>query len=349
MKKEIFILMISLSLVFSCNKNKEIVDESASMLKKISPTTVKIITVEEKPFEFLVHTSGKIRPQKEAKVFVKADGLVSKLLVANGDFVSSGQILAELENEKQKLDVEKAEGILVEKRIAYEDQKLSFAAAKDTAIRKTILGNIRYTSGLVAAELALKQAKFDLEQTKIKSPIDGIISSLQLKEHNPTNSSQLAVVIFNPNTLLVDCLVPESDAILLKKNHSADVWVPGSKGILKAHVLFVDQRVDDKNNLVQVQLKITSTVKLIPGMSVEVTLRVPFENALLIPKEALVIKNGKPVVFTEESGLAKWNYVTTGRENGKEIEILNGLAKGKTVIITNNLQLAHDAPVRVAD
>jgi len=41
--------------------------------------------------------------------------------------------------------------------------------------------------------------------------------------------------------------------------------------------------------------------------------------------------------------LAKWNYVTVGREKGKEFEILEGLTEGQQVIVTNNLQLAHDA------
>ena len=67
----------------------------------------------------------------------------------------------------------------------------------------------------------------------------------------------------------------------------------------------------------------------------------------MVAKEAIVMKSGKPVVFTEENGLAKWNYVSTGRENGKEIEILSGIKAGQNVIVSNNLQLAHDAPIIV--
>lgn len=53
------------------------------------------------------------------------------------------------------------------------------------------------------------------------------------------------------------------------------------------------------------------------------------------------------MIFTAEEGLARWNYINTGRENGREVEILEGLEEGKAVIMTNNLQLAHDALVKI--
>jgi multidrug efflux pump subunit AcrA (membrane-fusion protein) len=74
---------------------------------------------------------------------------------------------------------------------------------------------------------------------------------------------------------------------------------------------------------------------------------VPAAERIVLPKEAVVIRVGRAVVFTAEDGRAKWNFITTGRDNGKEVEILDGLTEGKEVIITNNLQLAHDAPVSV--
>jgi hypothetical protein len=82
-------------------------------------------------------------------------------------------------------------------------------------------------------------------------------------------------------------------------------------------------------------------------MSVQITFIIPYNKNIIVPKEAVVIRSGKHVVFTAERGLAKWNYVTVGRENGKEIEIIEGLKENQAVIITNNLQLAHDAPVKV--
>lgn len=51
------------------------------------------------------------------------------------------------------------------------------------------------------------------------------------------------------------------------------------------------------------------------------------------------------MVFTVEGNLAKWNYVEAGRNNGVYIEVNSGLKSGDKVIVTNNLQLAHEAVV----
>lgn len=105
--------------------------------------------------------------------------------------------------------------------------------------------------------------------------------------------------------------------------------------------------MDIKTGLVKVVLQLEGTSKAFPGMHVNVRMRLPFKSNIIVLKEAIVIRSGKQVVFTAVNGKAYWNYVKTGRENGKEIEVLEGLKTGDNVIISNNLQLAHDAPVTV--
>jgi multidrug efflux pump subunit AcrA (membrane-fusion protein) len=55
------------------------------------------------------------------------------------------------------------------------------------------------------------------------------------------------------------------------------------------------------------------------------------------------------VVFTYESGLAKWNYVKTSFENSTQYVITEGLSPGDSVIVKGNLNLAHDAKVKLTE
>jgi membrane fusion protein, multidrug efflux system len=96
-------LAVTCIILNSCNKSAEVSEAATSKLTEIAPTSVSVKAVEEKPFEYLIHTTGKIRPQYEAKIVVKSEGVVTNLFVANGDFVSKGQVIAELENEKPKI------------------------------------------------------------------------------------------------------------------------------------------------------------------------------------------------------------------------------------------------------
>jgi len=78
-------------------------------------------------------------------------------------------------------------------------------------------------------------------------------------------------------------------------------------------------------------------------------IRAPQNNSIVVPKQALVYRSGRPVVFTLTGNESKWNYVEVGKDNGQEVEILKGIEPNETVITTNNLQLAHQAPVQIVE
>ena len=67
---------------------------------------------------------------------------------------------------------------------------------------------------------------------------------------------------------------------------------------------------------------------------------------LVIPKSAVVLRSGKQVVFTVKKGkTAQWNYIHTAFENRDSYSVADGLVEGDTVIISGNINLAHEAPV----
>jgi len=117
----------------------------------------------------------------------------------------------------------------------------------------------------------------------------------------------------------------------------------------KAYVYNINPYVDE-NGMVIVRLKIISDKEFSKSILFPVELqcyyKVPLGKVLLVSKDAVIFRNGKAVVFTCENGKAKWHYVKTGKDNGKEVEIKDGLELGQKVITTNNLQLSNDAPVQ---
>jgi hypothetical protein len=91
------------------------------------------------------------------------------------------------------------------------------------------------------------------------------------------------------------------------------------------------------------------SARLLEGMNIRAVLEKRLPNQLVVPKSAVVLRSGKPVVFTydEASGLAKWNYVTVLHENDTHAAIGEGLRAGDLVIYEGNLNLDHDAKVTV--
>ena len=80
------------------------------------------------------------------------------------------------------------------------------------------------------------------------------------------------------------------------------------------------------------------------------------ESAMFLLCAAVVLRSGKQVVFTLKEGKAMWNYVHTGLENATEYVVSDksqggvedGLLEGDTVIVTGNLNLAHETEVTIS-
>ncbi|HEX9653821.1 MAG TPA: efflux RND transporter periplasmic adaptor subunit, partial [bacterium] len=132
----------------------------------------------------LVSGSGKIEPEKEVKISAFVSAEIKKLHVKEGDFVSAGQLLVELDRtryeaalERGKSDLKSAQANLkkaqseITRAKELFAQKLFSAADLETAEANYELGE----SGVEQAEANLKQARDDLSKTRLISPIHGTV------------------------------------------------------------------------------------------------------------------------------------------------------------------------------
>ncbi len=99
-------------------------------------------------------------------------------------------------------------------------------------------------------------------------------------------------------------------------------------------------------------VRITATVpnpkqRLMDGMNARVLLKNAVPNSLIIPKEAVLYRQNRKVVFIYEEGKAIRTYVETSHENSTHVAISDGLEEGMEVIVENNLNLAHESKVSV--
>ena len=87
-------------------------------------------------------------------------------------------------------------------------------------------------------------------------------------------------------------------------------------------------------------------------MNVKVFIKDQVEDCLIVPKEAVVLRNNREVVFTYSEGKAMWNYVHSVLENSTSYSItkpedgMQEIFPGDTVITIGNLNLAHETEVK---
>lgn len=342
--------LMSFLLVAGCGKtDKQAEPDPQSLRKEIPPTEVKTVIATRKPFEYLIQAAARIESANEVQIKFRRAGTVREIRIHNGQYVKKGDILAVLDFERQELQLQKARLAYEEKLLAFRDQMLSYQGA-DSVRRRRVEQTLRVTTGLAAAELALREAELEYQYTFVKAEISGMVSDLQLRPGSAVTDGQVLCRLHNPAELTAIAEVLESDVAQIKPGVPVVVQVAGQENRpMNGQVALLNPRVEEKSGMVKIIIKLPSGVNLLPGMRAQAVIKVPESRHIVVPKEAVVMRSGRAVVFTAEEGLARWNYVTTGRENGKEIEILDGLDEGKAVIVTNNLQLAHDAPVKVTN
>jgi RND family efflux transporter MFP subunit len=194
-------------------------------------------------------------------------------------------------------------------------------------------------------------AEYEVKQAVLVAPFDGVVANLFDKQYNMPKTSEPFCRIIRTGNMEVDFMVLESELPLIKAGDKVEVTpYAAAAGMRTGNISEINPLVDE-NGMVRVKAQVNGGDKLFDGMNVRVSVKRSLENQMVIPKTAVVLRSGKQVVFTLEDSLALWKYVHTGLENMTEYTLMDweadGLQEGMTIITTGNVNLAHEAPVKV--
>jgi len=334
----------------SCKKGEEEKEAvESSFRSEVAATEVKVATISRKNFDYLINATGKVDALQEVTVVIERGGFIEEMRIKEGELVSKGKLLAQLASNEAELKLEKAKIALRNAEAAYQSEILSFERiinGEDEERKQAVQEQLKAKTGLLAAQLDLKEANFELQKCKIIAPIDGKIANVRVKQGAVVNAGSEFLQIVNPYRLELKVKVLESDIRQIRLGQEADIIPLGMEGTIRGSVHTINPKVDE-NGLVQVGIMISQAQSLLPGMNARAVIKIPVSNSLVVPKQALVYRSGKAVVFTVKNNESVWNYVEVGKDNGQEVEIFSGLTEGDQVILTNNLQLAHQAPIQI--
>jgi membrane fusion protein, multidrug efflux system len=364
MKWHRYIIMAGMVPVFislaSCHNVAAVENEAAGLNElpvKVSAILVNTVPAKMVTMDGIIRSQGKITAARDLWIMPETGGLLLTCYARTGMYVQKGAVLARLDTiqlhhklERLKLARFNAEKEYESQLIGYENLLKAMSADEAAAVKQ----KLRISTGFALAEQEIKERGYELLQSTIRAPYSGIIADMQVQQGTLLKPGQVLFRIYDPGLLEVQVRLLESDVMLLKPGLVAEVFpISNSTGRYKAAIHTINPYVD-KDGMVIVSLAMERPAKrlnneqptLFPGMNCMAEIRTPMHTAIVIPAKAVVMRNGKAVVFTAEDGRAKWNDIVIGRENGEEIEVKSGLSKEQKVIVSNNLQLAHDAPVK---
>ena len=343
--------LLIVSITFSCKPKKtENLEEMARLSTHPEAVLVKSVKLEKSTFYHELISNGKILSSEKAVVPFKLNGIISVINIRNGQKVKAGDLLAVIEDFEYKTKLSQAQQGLEKAEINFKDDLMGNFYTIDTAnLSKAKIKISRIRSGLNDALTALAVAEYNYSNTRIYAPLSGVVANIEAKQWNPSqNYKNLCTILFD-EIMEVQFNVIESEYSFLNKNMPVGIipFVDDSTQI-SGTISNINPQVDE-NGMIKVTAEFRNNRKLIDGMNVKVVIRKPVPDRMVVPKEALVIRQGKDVIFIRQDSLAIWRYVTVEFENSTSLsvkETSDGIHPGDLVIIRGNVNLAHETIVR---
>jgi len=281
----------------------------------------------------------------EADVIAKVEGEVREVLVEEGDYVKEGQILARLDGDRLRLELNESNARL-------RKMQRDFERNKDLR-EKGLLSEGDYEKlqfDLESLQASYNLASLELDYTQIRAPIAGVISERYIKLGNTIRVGEPLYRVTSLDPLVAYLHIPEREYQQISADQpvAIDIDALADQKILAA-VTRVSPVVDPSTGTFKITIEIRDESRRIkPGMFGRMSIVYDrHENVLQVPRSAIVEDMGAESVFVVEDDKAIRRVVKTGYGENGMIEITEGLDDTDNVVTVGQLGLKPDAVVTI--
>lgn len=281
----------------------------------------------------------------EANVVAKVDGEVRQILAEEGDTVTKKQILARLDGDRLRLELNESQARLRKMQRDFErNQELT-----DTGlISEGDFERIKFD--LEALQASYNLASLELDYTQIRAPIDGVVSERFIKVGNTIRNGDPIFRVTSLDPLVTYLHVPEREYRQIAAGQPVRIQIDALGGDpIMVNVTRVSPVVDPATGTFKITIEIGNDQRRIkPGMFGRMAITYDtHENALQIPRSAIIESATATSVMVEEDGIAIRKNVRTGFSLNGMTEIIDGLVDGENVITVGHVGLKNEATVNV--
>jgi membrane fusion protein (multidrug efflux system) len=311
-----------------------------------------VATVEQTRLVDEAQSVGSLRSRQSIILRPEVSGRITQVNFRDGQRVSRGQLLVQLDDQLAQAQIKQAEA------------ELSIARANFNRNKELVEQNFisRRTVEESAANLEVAQAKLALAQAtaarlKIMAPFDGTVGIRSINLGDYLKDGADVVNLEDMDAIYVDYRLPERFQSQVKVGQKAQIDIdalPGRK--FSAVVLAIDPLIDANGRSVGVRACIDNRrMQLRPGMFARVaTVFAQKDKALVIPEEAIVPQAGRQFVIRlidgPEGKVSQRVEVKVGSRSPGKVEIVEGLAAGETVVVAGQQRVQRDGmSVRVIE
>jgi multidrug efflux system membrane fusion protein len=329
---------------------------------------VRVVESEKRNIAVSLKALGTVTPVNTVIVRARLDGELTRVLLPEGQHVTAGQVLAEIDPRPYQVALAQAEGQRAENQARLNNARADLANYQSLFDRQLIPKQqlmaqqslVKQVEGTIQSNDAqVNNAKLQLSFTKIVAPISGRLGLRQVDVGNLVRSGDAngIVVITQMQPISVLFTVPESDlpSVLasMRANSTPEVeaWDRAETVRLATGTLrTVDNQIDTTTGTVRLRaLFQNQDEKLFPNQFVNINLTLStVRDATVIPAAAVQRASfGTFVYVIKPDGKATIRKVTLGATEGERVAVTEGVAPGERVVLEGVDSLEEGVAVEI--
>ena len=347
-------------------------------------TEVDLSTVSQRIISPSILASGFLAHEEEVMLSSEVIGKVAGLMIEEGDAVKIGDLVLQVDDKNFLAGLEQSEAVVRMNTIDIERQEVriknlerQFERSK-SLYERSLIGEQEYESllnqldlakidflsskeGLVQAEAQLDQVLDNLSKTQIISPIDGVVTSLDIKVGETAIASSTNIpgsslmTIANPASIYTEVLVDEADIANIEIGQRAEIVAIAypdepMQGIVRfiANTAKIAQGRTGLSFVVKIDIADRGNVTLRPGMSCRAEIFTQQEkNVAAIPIEAVIFEEDRAelrseyYMFVNDGGVARKTKIEVGLSDDEYQELISVVDDDIEIIVGPNKELRN--------
>lgn len=362
-KLSIATVVITLAVFIASCSNKD----TKTQEQQDTPVLVQVATPGGSSSSGMIEASGQVESIRSANISTRVMGYITQIKVNVGDKVSAGQLLFSVSSNDISAKRTQTDAMITQADAAMNSAKKDFdrytALYKQQSASAKELDAItlQYQSAKANADAARamrNEVSAQLAYTTVVAPFAGTVTQKLAEAGSMASPGMPVLTIEQAGGLQVSASVPENQIASLKLGDEAMMSIESAGKQISGKVTQINPSSQFTGGQYIIKLSVPSSdsKQLYAGMYVHV--QIPIKNnsvatsadsgAVLIPVKAIINRDQLTGVYTlssQNTALLRW--IRLGSTMGDQVEVLSGLSKNESFILSADGKLYNGAPVKI--
>ena len=339
--------IIAVVLIALIVRSKSVLNSASSTGSIATAYSVSVVTVQKEAVEEKISAVGTLNAINDVVVLSETQGRILKVDCEVGEYKKAGSVLVEVDSELKEAAYKTAQ---VTYERAKKDLERYETLSTEHSVSETQIEQARWS--YQSADAQYITARRQLSDTKITTPISGIVTSRYVNEGTMVVGAPQATQIANIvdiSKMKAKVFVAEKDVFNIHVGDPAEVTTDVYPQTPFAGTVFTIGSKGDEGHTYPVEILLDNSKRqLRAGMFVTITIAPHSgDESIVIPREAIVGSFQDAKVFVVKNNVANLRTVVADKEVGTNVEISSGLAVGESVVTDGLNNLSDNSPVIV--